>query len=313
MPGRDPRRRRRRRVPAGHDGPLPRLRLRTRRRPATPSSCTRRRAASGCCSPSSPTARGARVLGDRVHGGEGGARPGRGGRGGAAVDGDDLAARVRDLTGGDRGRRGVRRRRPRHLRRQPGQPAPPRHARALRRRERAGAAGRPAAAQPGRLGLPHPPDAAPLRRDPRGAHRPRRGRVRRGRRRAACRSGSGTATRSSRPRARTTTSRAAGRPARCCSSPRDRRPLMIEPRSRHSDGDRYAPCSRREGCSCDRRTAHAVPRPRRLHRAPASRASCSPPTAAGSSRRLHARRRRHALPHRAVGGRPRGRTGRPGR
>ena len=128
------------------------------------------------------TARGARVLGTVSTAGKAELVRSRGGRGGAPVGRRPGRAGPRPDRR-DRGRRGVRRRRPRHLRREPGQPAPPRHARALRGRQRTGAAGRPAAAQPGRLGVPHAPDAAPLRRDPRGAHRPRRGRVRRGRRR----------------------------------------------------------------------------------------------------------------------------------
>ena len=72
---------------------------------------------------------------------------------------DDLAAEVRELTGGvgvaavyD----GVGRD---HLRRQPGQPAPARHPGAVRGVQRPGAAGRPAAAQCGRLGVPHPAEA----------------------------------------------------------------------------------------------------------------------------------------------------------
>ena len=43
---------------------------------------------------------------------------------------------------------------------------PARHARPVRRLVRAGPAGRPAAAQRGRLGLPHPPHARRLHRHP---------------------------------------------------------------------------------------------------------------------------------------------------
>src|SRR6185312_14663106 len=75
------------------------------------------------------------------------------------------------------------RRRQVDLRRQLGLPASPRRARALRRGERARTAGRPAAAQLGRLALPHPADAVPPHRHARGAARRRGQRLQGGRRR----------------------------------------------------------------------------------------------------------------------------------
>ena len=73
--------------------------------------------------------------------------------------------------GADRRRRcgrGLRRGRRHHVRRQPGQPGRPRDAGAVRRRQRARAAGRSAAPQLRRLGVPHPALAGPLHPHRRG-------------------------------------------------------------------------------------------------------------------------------------------------
>ena len=149
------RRLRGRRAPAGHDGLDPRqhdLPRAAGRRRARARRGGRRRAAAH---PAGHRARRPRDR-HRVHRREGGAGQGRGRRRGAALLRRPCRAGARPHRRRRRGG-GLRRGRQVDLRRQHGLPAPPRHARALRRGERAGAAGRPAAAQRGRLALPHPP------------------------------------------------------------------------------------------------------------------------------------------------------------
>ena len=275
-PGRDLRRRRPSARTAGHDRPLPRPPTAPPSAPATPSSCTRRRAASGCCSRSSPRRAAPACWAPSPRTEKERARPGpRAPPRCSATRATTWPSRcaTSPAASGWPWRSTASAATPSTP---AWTPAPPRHARALRGGQRAGAAGRPAAAQRGRLALPHPPDAVPLHRDPRGAARPRaRQCLRGGRRREPATSGSGTATRSS--EARAAHEDLAG-------PPDDGQDLLVPARSGDLAAATCRPSPVRKAAPVtDARCAHAVPRPRRLHRAPRARARV--PTAAGWSPR----------------------------
>ena len=82
------------------------------------------------------------------------------------ADAHALADAIRDANGGHGRQRGVRRRRAGHVRGIAGRAGPARDGRAVRRGERAGAAVRPAAAQPARRAVRHPTLVGPLHGHP---------------------------------------------------------------------------------------------------------------------------------------------------